>query len=490
MQEFLLPPDATILINSMRAVGYSFETAVADIIDNSIAAGASQIRIRFSPYGSPYVAVIDDGCGMDGPELTQAMRHGCRNPEEIRIDTDLGRFGLGLKTASLSQCRKLTVISRKNGTVSSRRWDLDFIEDREDWALLILDKEDLEDSPVLSELGDRGTAVIWEDFDRVSAGESSLESSLCDAIDRSRDYLALVFHRYLSGEPGLRKVAISINDNYIDSFDPFLTWQSATQRLQIEKFKVDGEDIIVEPFILPHQSKLKKVEIEKAGGKEGLLRHQGFYVYRNRRLISWGTWFRLAKQEELTKLARVKVDIPNSLDHLWEVDIKKSVAHPPEAVRQNLKRIIARIFESSRRVYTYRGRISNTNNLIHAWNRVVDREGIAYSVNRSHPVISELQGSLNDHQKYLLDGLLRTLEISFPAEAFYADMAGDQRNVKQGTDSPEELLDLAKMLLSTAGSSEAAEKLLSSLRFIEPFCHYPEIFDKLPALLKEEDNAN
>jgi len=490
MKEFLLPPDAKTLINSMRAVGYSFEAAVADIIDNSIAAGASNIRIRFSPYNAAYVAVIDDGRGMTGSELTQAMRHGSRNPEEIRSETDLGRFGLGLKTASLSQCRKLTVISVKSKSLSSRRWDLDFIEERNDWALLVLDERDLDDIAVLPELGNKGTAVIWENFDRVSAGESSLERCLCDALDRTRDHLSLVFHRYLTAEPGFRKIAISINDNYIEAFDPFMTWQSATQRLQVEKIKVDGEDIIVEPFILPHQSKLKTSEIEKAGGKEGLLRHQGFYVYRNRRLISWGTWFRLAKQEELTKLARVKVDIPNSLDHLWEVDIKKSVAHPPEAVRQNLKRIIARIFESSRRVYTYRGRISHTDNLIHAWNRVVDREGIAYSVNRSHPAINELRGSLGDHQKYLLDGMLRTLEISFPAEAFYADMAGDQRNVKQGIDTPEELLDLARALLSTAVSAEAAEKLLAGLRLIEPFCHYPEILDKLPALLKEQDIAN
>jgi hypothetical protein len=490
MKEFILPPDAKTLINSMRAVGYSFEAAIADIIDNSIAAGASNIHIRFSPYRSAYVAVIDDGLGMDGSELTQAMRHGSRNPDEIRSDTDLGRFGLGLKTASLSQCRKLTVISRKNGIDSSRRWDLDFIEERKDWALLVLDKKDLEVYPVLPEIGDKGTAVIWEDFDRVSAGESSLERCLCDALDRTRDHLALVFHRYLAGEPGFRKVAMSINGNCIEPFDPFMTWQSATQRLQVEKIKVDEEYIIVEPFILPHQSKLKKVEIEKAGGKEGMLRHQGFYVYRNRRLIIWGTWFRLAKQEELTKLARVKVDIPNSLDHLWEVDIKKSVAYPPEAVRQNLRRIIARIFESSRRVYTYRGRISHADNLIHAWNRVVDRDGIAYSVNRSHPAINELRDSLNDQQTSLLDGLLRTLEISFPAEAFYADMAGDQRNMKQGIDTPEELLELARILLSTAGSSEAAEKLLSSLKFIEPFCHYPEIFDKLPALLKEKDNAD
>jgi len=134
--EIHLPPSAPDLLESMRAIGYSFEAALADLIDNSIAAGARNVNIRFSANNAPYIAVIDDGAGMSPQDLTDAMRHGSRNPGIRRDALDLGRFGLGLKTASLSQCRTLTVVSLRDGVVSARRWDLDYIARRRDWWLL------------------------------------------------------------------------------------------------------------------------------------------------------------------------------------------------------------------------------------------------------------------------------------------------------------------------------------------------------------------
>ena len=201
----------------------------------------------------------------------------------------------------------------------------------------------------------------------------------------------------------------------------------------------------MQPYILPHFSKLNNAELQLAGGEEGLRRQQGFYVYRSRRLIVWGSWFRLAGHEELTKLARVRVDIPNSLDPLWTLDIKKSVASPPAIVAQNLRRIISRIAQGSRRVYTYRGRRANDDAFVHLWDRIEQRDGIEYKVNRQHPMISAVLNGLEGSDGQLLESLLKNIEQMLPAEALYADMASNPRAVVRDHEATEEeLFDLCR----------------------------------------------
>jgi hypothetical protein len=477
MQEILLPPNAPVLIESMRSIGYSLESAVADLVDNSISAKASTVRIRFCPYGNPNVAILDDGEGMSGDRLTEAMRHGSCNPLDIRSGTDLGRFGLGLKTASLSQCRKLTVVSLREGELSARCWDLDLIAERKAWVLAAPDDlYEIRQMPLVEDLDSQGhgTVVIWQGLDRLGAGESSIETALGEKMDRTRDHLSVVFHRYISGEPGLSAIALSINDNPINPIDPFLMRNPATQRMYDEDFSVDGQPIHVQPFILPHISRLSAEDMAIAGGEEGLRRNQGFYVYRNRRLIIWGTWFQLARQRELSKLARVRVDIPNTLDHLWTLDIKKSGAHPPEEVRRNLKRTVDRIAEGSRRTYTYRGRRTNKDGLTHAWHCIKGRGGIRYDISREHPLLTALSETLDDRQQKMLGLLLETLETTFPFDALYADMA-DERPRGAGLEKPEETLrELAAHLLS-AVPVEGHSEFLNAIGKVDPFCLYPEI---------------
>lgn len=335
----------------MRAIGYSFEAALADLIDNSIAAEARTINVRFSVHGDPYVAVIDDGMGMSPAELTSAMRHGSRNPGLQRDAFDLGRFGLGLKTASLSQCRTLTVVSLRNGTLNARRWDLDHVAKRCNWILLNLPEHEARLLPHVDDLigQHQGTMVLWQHFDKLGVGEGSMQSALGEHMDLAREHLSLVFHRWLGSRH--QPLTIALNMNPLLALDPFLSSHKATQCLPEETFIVEGETVNVAPFILPHLSKLSSAELQIAGGEDGLRRNQGFYVYRNQRLITWGSWFRLIRQEELTKLARVRVDITNRLDHLWRLDIKKSTAYPPEVMRNGFRQIIARITDSSRRVY-------------------------------------------------------------------------------------------------------------------------------------------
>lgn len=395
--DICLPPLAPDLLESMRAIGYSFEAAVADIIDNSIAAGAARVDIRFGSQDGPYVAILDDGGGMSAGELVEAMRHGSSNPNHARAAADLGRFGLGLKTASLSQCRCLTVVALKDGVLSARSWDLDHVGATRDWTLIGLTTDAASKLPHVGPLlqTEHGTLVLWQNFDRLSA-DLGIEPAIGERMDIARNHLALVFHRFLNPEKKTRQLALSINLNPIKAVDPFLTSNRATQALPEQEFTVSGEAVRVAPFILPHISKLSAADLELAGGEEGLRRNQGFYIYRNLRLISWGNWYRLVRQEELTKLARVRVDITNRLDHLWSLDIKKSTAHPPDALRSGLRQIINRITERSRKVYTYRGRRTGANDLVRAWDRTAVRGGAVYSINRDHPMIAAIEKVLPD----------------------------------------------------------------------------------------------
>jgi DNA mismatch repair enzyme (predicted ATPase) len=324
-------PYAPSLIESMRSLGYSFSSAIADIIDNSISAQSNRISIVTEPSNNPYLYILDDGYGMTKSELYEAMRYGSGNPQARRSQTDLGRFGLGLKSASLSQCRKLVVISKKNGELSGYSWDMDYVISCGSWMLKEFSETEIREYPQLSRLFSQksGTYVFWSEFDRIKEGAGDISVTFNKLLDDMVNHLSLVFHRFI--EEGLR---IDLNGYEINARDPFLTHHRATQRKRESSFYIKDEKITLKPYILPHISKLSQEDIVSLGGKDRITNDQGFYVYRNKRLIIWGTWFRLERKDELNKLARVMVDIPNSLDSLWAIDIKKSSAMLPDIIRK------------------------------------------------------------------------------------------------------------------------------------------------------------
>jgi hypothetical protein len=472
----------------MRAIGYSFETALADIIDNSIAASATRVDMMFSVTPSPYVCIIDNGMGMNADELFAAMRHGSRNPQAERSSDDLGRFGLGLKTASLSQCRRMTVVSTSGDQITGAEWDLDEVARCSDWMLLELDAHDLGSVPNISALQKQksGTLVVWRDMDRALAGESNMEGALMSLMDRARDHVSLVFHRFLQGTSP--ELTIAINGLSVRPLDPFLMNAKGRQTLPPEILRVDDDAVRVEAHILPHASKLSMQEVALAGGEEGLRRNQGFYVYRNRRLITWGTWFRLAKQEEMTKLARVMVDIPNSLDHLWSLDVKKSAAHPPEKVRQGLSRIVERIADRSRRVYTFRGNRGWNPDLVPAWKRLEMRDrNVRYEVNREHDLFSALRKEIPEHAAPILERFVQVIEDSFPFDSVYVDMASERRTDSQEKSEEIEyrLLEIAGHLLGALASTpQARAAMLERLHLLEPFNKHSDITTNIKEKLR------
>ena len=347
------PPDAASLMMSARSFGnYDLPLALANLIDNSIKARAREITLtcQFNG-GDPEIRVRDDGHGLSGQELRDAMRPASSNPLAERTPDDLGKFGWGMKSASFSQCVHLTVLSRKGDELTGCVWNL---ADVDAWRMGVLDPNEIESLASPELLVKDGVEVIWSDCDRLSESGSVTQAEFNALIVHAGNRLALIFHRYLSGEVRGRKLTLRLNNRRIEPQDPFYRDHEATQQLEAEPLEIGGRTIDIQPFILPHYSKLLPNQYDQLGGEEGFLRNQGFYVYRNHRLIISGTWFRLLRHGELSQLVRVRVDIPNALDHIWKITIDKSDAQLPTALRNRLRQIVDGLRRRSARVYRSR----------------------------------------------------------------------------------------------------------------------------------------
>lgn len=466
-------PRAASLIESMRDIGYTLETALADVIDNSISAGATIVQVNYDTNSAePFLAIIDNGRGMSREKLLEAMRPGSQSPTAVRDSADLGRFGLGLKTASFSQARALTVVSRQNGAEAAARWDLDLVVARDDWTLQTPPAFVTADLPGIGALGSSGTAVIWQKLDRMGDGSTGayLADHLLDRLDSARRHLELVFHRFLQGERGLGKVRIVMNGRDLEGFDPFHTQSPATQRLPAEPIRIAGQDVLVEAFVLPHHGKVSAAEWEKYAGEGGYLKNQGFYLYRGGRLIIHGTWFRLAKQSELTKLARVKIDMPNGLDALWKIDVRKASAQPPYVVRQRLKGLIDKITGPSQKVYTSKGHRMTSDSQAVLWHRRVDKGQVSYEINRDHPILAHMAGDLTDEQSAELETFLKSVERAFPVDAVFSDAASDPKAVSQTSVAPDDLVAMVELTVRVMASQGSdLDTLLQDLGRAEPY---------------------
>lgn len=479
MRSIRLLPKASSLIESLRDIGYSFESAIADIVDNSITANAKNIKIYFDFYDEKLsIAIIDDGIGMNKDELIEAMRPGSKNPLEDRDENDLGRFGLGLKTASFSQCRKLTVVSSISSLNVAAQWDLDYVSETEDWSLKLLDLNEINDIYKINSLNDNGTLVLWEETDRIidNTVTSLTEDVIYEKISLLQKHLELVFHRFLKGKD---KINIYINDLLLKPFDPFHQNHPATQELSEESIQIDDKKIIIKPYILPHYTKISAHEYDYYAGEGGYLKNQGFYVYRNKRLLISGTWFRLIPQSEMFKLARIQIDLPNSLDYLWKIDVKKSYASPPSIIRERLKKIIEKIAGSSSRIYKSRGaRAISTD--VAFWERLTARGKIRYLINKQHPLIKNFFNELNSEQKHNLNEILDLISSFFPKDVLYSDLGNHPNEVNLDNNISDLELEEKAIVLYKNNIFELEN--IDVLNKMEPFNKYTknwnEFFDK------------
>ncbi|WP_208591877.1 ATP-binding protein [Gracilibacillus suaedae] len=485
----LIAPEASSVVESMRSIGYNLETALSDIIDNSISAQAAEIKINFHwDNNNSYIRIEDNGIGMSKMELTQAMKIGSKNPLAQRESKDLGRFGMGLKTAAFSQCRRLTVKSRRySGCSNTRCWDLDTIRKTGKWTLLTNTKDE-KSSVNLSEFSYKsaGTIVLLERLDRViSLPYSSRKyNAFLSKIDKVEKHLRMVFHRYLSGP---NSINIIINNHPIEAWDPYLLKQDATQELLEEPFQDEDQVVKVAAYILPHHSKVSEEVYKNAEGPKGWNGQQGFYIYRNKRLLVAGSWLGLFKKEEPYKLARVMVDITSNSDFNWQIDIKKSVARPPNKILQELKRIGNLARQASYRVFYHRGTKiigsgSNTIKESHLWEQVYRHGKSFYKLNKSHPLLLKLIEDTSVDERILYT-YLSLVEENLPINLVpyqpskENNVEVNKKKIINDDEKARVLRGLSDFIYTMRQLNYTEEDILFKLRNSEPYKHYPELID-------------
>lgn len=425
------------LLTGLRAIGYSFSTAVADIIDNSVSAGANTVNVYFDPIAAiPFFCILDDGCGMNFTELNNAMMPGSDRSDKEDSDLELGRFGLGLKSASLSQCREFIVASKKYGKVNAMAFDLDVIEDCR-LMLKVLDKEEIDSLPYINLLHsyETGTLVVWNKFDKIESTAKSFEDSFRSVVADAKKHVEFVFHRFYDD------IAIYFNNKRIERRDPFLLGSFGRQQTgRTTRIPIGSSVITVTPYTLPFANSLTSEEKALLGNPKSIFDEQGFYLYRNKRLISWGNWMRMGIRSELNKLARIQVDIPSSLDEVWTLDVKKSSAKIPDIIKSQIKASVEDSVVRSKRTTRFPG-VKEQTPEVRVWDRINEHEGkIRYQINRDAPAIVALDRILGDREKELFEMVLSQIECYLPKYSISNDSMDALTIVNSGDDAEEERL--------------------------------------------------
>lgn len=462
-------PEAKLLLASLRSVGYTEETAIADIIDNCISAHANKIDILFD-WNNKRILIIDNGSGMIAADLIENMRIGSSDPDQERSEDDLGRFGMGMKTAAFSLGKMLTVVTKTDEVVSNAVWDLDQIP-QIGWNLIVRDPGEIEEYSAM--LSEQGTVVAIEKLDRVIdlSNEAKAKKKFYTIAGKVEKHIALTFHRFIEEDD----LFIRLNENPIASWNPFILSNSATQELPDETiWSDDGKsEVTIQPYVLPHKTKFASDDdYQAAGGFKGWNYHQGVYVYRNRRLIICGTWFDYIKKEPAYNLARIKVDISASSDEDWKIDIKKSAASLPGYVRETVERAIDICTETSARVYNSRGTYSKSNagapNLNYVWEQRKKNGRYTFHINRKHSLLQDIKKQLDEQGIAALSAYLALVEnlapfmLSGAADSLQknsASNAADQSSLEYQLEV-NELKEYIKLFLSHGFSKEETKTTL------------------------------
>lgn len=475
-------PPAGAMMESLRDLGYSTEAAVSDIIDNAIFAQATTVWIDFIWQGNQSrILFKDDGNGMSQDELIQAMRPGSQSPASTRDLNDLGRFGLGLKTASLSQCRIFTVISKKKSeSLTYWRWDLDYVTSPETEGWTILQTAEEEDIELIDQM-DQGTLVSWDYLDRIVELEKKkyTEDNFYSVAEKVKRHVEMVFHRYL--ETG--KLKIIFNNVPVKAWDPFLRGQTATQPFPEET--LENGIIKVKAYILPHRSKLDETIWEdnerRDGGWDAL---QGFYIYRNERLLLAADWLGIMRKKAHYKLARIMIDLPNNVDHDWQIDIKKSKARPPLTLRPQLKAIAMSVVTQAEQIFRHRGKQvqrSLTGDFSFVWKEMVKDGRYFFRINQEHPVIEKLLNELPNKKKEIQQ-LLKIIEETVPGPAIIAKENEFPDNMLKPFEktADSELLSLMKELAAGWKKHGMSDELIKRrLLMTEPFSDFQQLIETL-----------
>lgn len=420
-------------IETLKKVGYSFNSAVGDIIDNSIAAQCSKIEFIFLPLSEgPRLLIVDDGFGMNYSELQESMVIGCKNPNDERQKGDLGRFGSGLKTASFSQADILTVASKTgNSEISAARWDTKLVQELNKWTLQIFENDDLNTLDYLHLLKFRksGTIVCWDNLSCIEIDENAPDvqdqvAKLCVELGL---YIGKYFHRFLIGN---NSIEITINGKSVDCQDPFMRNINGYEEGPSTSLRSRKGVISIYSHILPRFNQMTKEQIEIYGGNRNITQKQGLYIYRNRRLIVEGGWLGLAPSKEGSNLARIQIDIPSEMDNEWETDLKKSELKLPPKIRAMLKKIIGSPIRKSRRVHNYAGKKESENPFWQIKENEIEGT-IQYEVNGNHADLHDIQNCLASSKRNLLTRFLISISKNIPINHIYSTMSTSPKSINQ-----------------------------------------------------------
>ena len=477
-------PEASSMIETFRAIGYSIETAIADIIDNSITAGANNIWIDYNWKGSgTTLSIMDDGIGMNNEQLVQAMRPGSKNPLEERTQNDLGRFGLGLKTASFSQSRKFSVISKaQNNSSVLWSWDLEYVNQVQAWKLIRFIPNEEHWLKKIEAL-DSGTCVVWWELDRLTKDtiEDNEESKakFLGVMDSVKSHISMVFHRFM--EDGLK---IYFRDRPMKPWDPFMIGAEGLQTKP--ETRLEGGSIKIKGYILPHRSKLSAEQYNYGKGpKDSWTAHQGFYVYRNKRLLVAGDWLGLFKREVHYDLCRIQIDLPNNFDNEWQIDIKKSIARPPSIYREQILALAKEARNQAVEVYRHKGKVIKrklaSDEYFPFWEERARHGKRFYKINRNHPLINDLFSKSGDLKKEF-EKVIQFIEETIPVPLITLQESENEKPHGQpfeGIDHNSIKETIKNIYSSYRQSGMSPEKTKARILNIEPFNFYPEYIETL-----------
>lgn len=426
-------PDPKSHIKTLMRIGYTMPSAISDIIDNSLTANASNISIYSLPsLAEPNISILDDGDGMSPQELIHNMKIGCKDPSDERLRGDLGRFGSGMKTASFSQARRLTVFSKRQGhPICAAVWDIDQIEKENTWCLEILDENEILQHPLL--LLDKkmiqGTQIVWEKLACLNKTSHSLDTDtvLAAALSELDSYISLHFHKFMEGK---QKRNFFINSKELHPIDPFMTKSPGYQEGRSEKLRCKGGYIEINTHVLPHFKRMETKPLQRLGGANGIVQNQGLYIYRENRLINAGGWLGLAKTSQLGALARVEVNVPSSLDQEWSTDVKKASLQLPPRIKKELRKFLSDPIKRSKRVYTYRGKQDQANKYWDIQENETNKV-ISYQISPENEILMEILGNLDKSQKSVFINYLGQLAENLPLNHIYQKMSESPKDIVQ-----------------------------------------------------------
>lgn len=463
----LANPNPEFLIKSIAEQGYSLETALADLIDNSITANATKIEVLTKIDREPFTLFIsDNGDGMDEISLKNNMQFPSKSPEQKRALDDLGRFGLGLKTASFSQTRCFTVISRKKDTnkYSGLTWDVNYLKEINEWRIIINSQEEIEDIVKLYDSISENhlnkfkdfcpnTIIVWkglykfENYINISNKQDALRAEI---TNNTSEYLSIVFHRFL--ERKINPLQIRINNEIVKSFNPFPVENSTLRAIEPIHRDFGNDTIKIQGFVLPNSSikESKETINDWTPINKSLMDMEGVYIYRSNRLILFGGWNGIIRKMPRLQLARLKVDIGNKVDHLFHLNVAKSQINIPYDLKQAFYRAIISLKEEAQKEYYNHG-IKSFSSKPKEQNsqlffKIATNKGILLAINNEFPLLKSLKNSLKKDQLADLNFILKISSslMNTIRQVDNVELSGD--NEKDGISDDEIIKAILKLI--------------------------------------------